>query len=150
MLKIALPRSLKCEYAEHTKCKMKFTGFWNINTVHFWGQLAQEQEFAFLAALQVLYLRIILLLFGRNKSHDYFSQLKWKAEQELSWQDATFEDAEKCIIFCESFFKLWERHNSFYVSFSAIFIVVVFCCSSSRCSRNFESKLWKSRYQKGR
>ena len=27
MLKIALPRSLKCEYAEHTKCKMKFTGF---------------------------------------------------------------------------------------------------------------------------
>ena len=42
----------------------------------FFGQLAQEQEFVFLAALQVLFLRIILLLFGRNKSDDYFSQLK--------------------------------------------------------------------------
>ena len=42
----------------------------------FWWQLAKEKEFVFLAALQVLYLRIILLLFGRNKSDDYFSQLK--------------------------------------------------------------------------
>ena len=37
----------------------------------FWGQLAHEQELVFLAALHVPYLRIILLLFGRNKSLDY-------------------------------------------------------------------------------
>ena len=79
-------------------------------------------------------------------SLDYFPRLKWEkntkkySQQESSCQDTTFENAKKWNV-CAFFFKMWERNNSFHVPLPAIFIILFFCCSISRCPTNSERKL---------